>query len=56
LQAARLKANHALGDADCIAAALARELAATVLTGDRGFAAIEGFVPIEWLPSAITEP
>ena len=52
LLAARLKANHSLGYADCIAAALARELGATVLTADRGFAAIEGFVPIEWLPLA----
>lgn len=50
LQAARLKANHSLGFADCIAAALARELTATLLTGDRDFVAVQGFVPIEWLP------
>lgn len=49
LQAARLKANHSLGYADCFAAALARELGATVLTGDQDFTAVEGFIPIEWL-------
>lgn len=52
LRAARLKASTSMGYADCFAAALARELGAVLLTGDRDFKAVEGSVAIEWLPPA----
>lgn len=52
LAAARLKASTSMGYADCFAASLARRLGATVLTGDRDFAAVQGMVPVEWLPLA----
>lgn len=50
LRAARLKARTGMGYADCFAAALAEGFGAAVLTGDAGFAAVEGSVEVEWLP------
>lgn len=50
LEAAHIKATHpiAYGDAFAVAAALRKQ--ATLLTGDLEFKAVEGLVPIEWLP------
>jgi len=52
--AATLKASvkgigKSLSYADCFAAALAQQLAATLVTGDREFEAVENLVKIEWL-------
>jgi len=49
LAAAGLKGRHRMSYADCFAAALAQELDATLLTGDREFEAVEDVVQIEWL-------
>src|SRR3990167_8177213 len=51
LAAAHLKARHKMAYADCIAAALAQRLDATVVTGDPDFRQVEGLVAIEWLPA-----
>jgi len=51
LAAARLKAATGVGYADCFAAALAQQMTAAVVTGDRDFGMIEG-LDIEWLPAA----
>jgi ribonuclease VapC len=50
-EAARLKATYPISYADCFAAALARRLAATVITGDREFLALErdGVVGLTWI-------
>ncbi len=50
LAAARLKAATGVGYADCFAAALAKQMTAAVVTGDRDFGMIED-LDIEWLPS-----
>lgn len=50
LEAAHLKAATGAGYADCFAAALARRLGATVVTGDPDFRRLEGVVTIDWLP------
>ena len=49
LRAARLKAQHAIAYADAFAAALALRRAATLVTGDPEFAALEEEVAIHWL-------
>jgi predicted nucleic acid-binding protein len=49
LAAAHLKAHHPISYADAFAAALARELGATLVTGDPEFARLEGEVVVEWL-------
>lgn len=53
-EAARIKATYALSYADCFAAALARQLDARVVTGDREFRPLEaaGVIDVEWLPRA----
>lgn len=56
LRAARLKAGTGMGYADCFAAALASELGATLLTGDRDFAVVESAISIDWLPSSAPGP
>ena len=38
--------------AGCIAAALAQQTGATVLTGDPEFQQVEALIGIEWLPGA----
>ncbi len=52
MEAAFIKANHALSYADCFAAALAQRLDARIVTGDPEFQQLEdaGIVAIEWLP------
>ena len=50
LRAARLKVYSRMGYLDCLAAALAQHLEATLVTGDRDFQQVEGMIPIEWLP------
>jgi predicted nucleic acid-binding protein len=49
LEAARLKAGHALAYADCFAAALGIQKKAKVITGDPEFKKFGDDVDIEWL-------
>ncbi len=51
LEAAEIKAHHAMSYADCFAAALARRFDAIVVTGDPEFEQLEraGIVTVEWL-------
>ena len=49
LKAARLKAQHALSYADCIAAACAMNHQAVLLTGDPEFRAVKHLLRIEWV-------
>ena len=49
LTAAHIKACYPLSYADAFAAALTKEMDATILTGDPEFQAIEGEIHIEWL-------
>ena len=51
LTAAHLKARHKMSYADCLVAALAQQLGASVVTGDRDFQQLAGNVVIEWLPA-----
>jgi predicted nucleic acid-binding protein len=48
LDAAALKGTHRISYADCIAAALAQRLGATLVTGDEGFQQIPD-LQVEWL-------
>ena len=50
LDAAHIKANHALSYADAFAVACAQKLGATVLTGDQEFRSVEQIIGVEWLP------
>ncbi len=52
LSAARLKAATGMGYADCFVAALAQQVAGTVVTGDSDFRRVEDVASIEWLPAA----
>jgi ribonuclease VapC len=52
LAAAHLKARHRMAYADCLAAALAQHMGATLVTGDADFRQVEGTVSVEWLPAA----
>ena len=54
IEAARLKAEHPISLADCYAAALAMQLGATLVTGDRDFRRFEPGLTIEWLADAGT--
>ena len=47
--AAHINANHALSYADAFAAALARRLGATLITGDPEFRCVESLVRVRWL-------
>ena len=49
LAAARLKARYAISYADAFAVALAQELGAPVVTGDRAFEQVESLVDLLWL-------
>ncbi len=49
LAAAHLKARHGMGYVDCMAAALAQHLGATLVTGDTDFRKVEGTVAVEWV-------
>ncbi len=49
LAAAEIKGVHRISYADCIAAALAQRLRATLVTGDDGFRQIPD-LQVEWLP------
>ena len=49
LDAAHIKANHAISYADAFAVALAKELDAPVLTGDPEFEKMEPLVQVFWL-------
>ncbi|RCK74655.1 MAG: hypothetical protein ANABAC_1372 [Anaerolineae bacterium] len=51
LDAAHIKANHAISYADAFVAALARRESAVILTGDPEFEAVQGLVRVEWLTS-----
>ena len=48
-QAAQFKTPGNISYADCFAAALAKRMDAEVVTGDKGFAVLEGQVGIIWL-------
>jgi len=50
LMAAHIKAKHAIAYADALAAALAQDFAATLVTGDPEFKLLEGALDIHWLP------
>ena len=50
LDAAHIKANHALSYADAFAVVCAQKLDATVLTGDQEFRSVEQIIRVEWLP------
>lgn len=50
LDAAHIKANHALSYADAFVVALAKREGAVVLTGDPEFQTVEDSIEIEWLP------
>lgn len=47
--AAHVKAHHSLSYADAFAVALAREVGATVVTGDREFRQVDTLVPVWWI-------
>lgn len=49
LDAAHIKANHAISYADAFAVALARELDALVITADPEFRKVESLVQVFWL-------
>lgn len=49
MAAARLKARHTISYADAFAVALAQELGAPVVTGDREFEHVESLVEVLWL-------
>lgn len=49
LQAAALKAEYPIALGDCFAAALARELNATLVTGDPEFKKLGKLVKVKWL-------
>lgn len=53
IEAARIKATHPISYADCFAVALAREMQASVITGDPEFEILErdNIVAVEWLPA-----
>lgn len=47
-QAARFKSKHKISFADCLAAALAKQKKAHLVTGDREFKQVQGEIPIVW--------
>jgi len=49
IEAAKIKAAHALSYADCFAVQTAREENAPIVTGDPDFKKAEGLVKIDWL-------
>jgi ribonuclease VapC len=49
LAVAQIKARHAVSYADCFAVSLAKELEASVVTGDPEFRKVETLVPLVWL-------
>ena len=49
LDAARVKATHAISYADAFAVATAARFGAGVVTGDREFEAVEELVEVEWI-------
>ncbi len=51
-EAARFKATRKMSYADCIAAALAKQHEAEVVTGDPEFAAVEDDITVRWLHAA----
>jgi predicted nucleic acid-binding protein len=48
-QAAKLKANHAIALGDCLAAALAKNMNYTIVTGDKEFKKLGNKVRVEWI-------
>ena len=49
LAAGQIKAKHKMSYGDCFAAALAKENAATLVTGDREFKQVDGEIDVHWL-------
>lgn len=52
LDAAHIKANHALSYADAFAVVCAQAMNGIVLTGDKEFASVEQAISVEWLPGS----
>ncbi len=52
LAAATLKGSYRMAYADCMAAALAQQLDAPIVTGDPDFRQVEDLVAVEWLLEA----
>ncbi len=50
LEAAHIKANHALSYADAFAVVTAQAVNGIVLTGDKEFESVEQLIAVEWLP------
>lgn len=50
-QAAIFKSQHRMSYADCFAAALAKELSADLVTGDKEFRQVESGIRVKWLSS-----
>jgi predicted nucleic acid-binding protein len=48
-QAAAYKANGNIATGDCFAAALAKDRAAELITGDEEFKMLEGEIKISWM-------
>lgn len=53
VKAARVKSDYGMGYLDCFVVALAEELGAAIVTGDRDFAAVEDVVAVRWLPETV---
>ena len=49
MQAAEIKAEHAISYVDCFAAATALSYSATIVTGDPEFKKVEDLVSISWI-------
>ena len=49
LDAAHVKANHAISYADAFVVAIAKREGGVILTGDPEFKSVEELVPVEWL-------
>lgn len=49
LDAAHIKANHAVSYADAFAVVCAQKSGGIVLTGDKEFESVEKIIPIEWM-------
>lgn len=49
LDAAHIKANHAVSYADAFAVVCAQQLDGVVLTGDKEFESVEKLIQVEWL-------
>jgi ribonuclease VapC len=49
MRAAEIKAQYAISYADCFAAATAKQLSASIITGDPEFKKVEHLVSVDWI-------